>query len=70
MLILKGLKRLLQTIGVLPKSTNDSSSYDDVEKYEASANTELVGEEKNEAINNEGGSKVNPREEFEEKKNC
>lgn len=45
LLILKGLKRLLETIGVLKKREGDSS-YDDVEKYEASAHTELVGESK------------------------
>lgn len=64
LLILKGLKRLLETIGVLKKREGDSS-YDDVEKYEASAHTELVGDSKkqdeSQAIN-EGGSK------FEEKK--
>lgn len=57
MLILKGLRRLLQTIGVLKKSANDNSSYDDVDKYEASAHTELIVEQKNAAINNEGGQK-------------
>lgn len=67
LLILKGLKRLLETVGVLKKREGDSS-YDDVEKYEASAHTELVSEQK-ETIN-EGGSKVKAREDREEKKNC
>ena len=38
LLILKGLKRLLETVGIISKPDRDDY-YDDIEKYEASANT-------------------------------
>lgn len=40
MLILKGLKRLLETVGVLKKPAN-ADEYGDIDKYEACATTEL-----------------------------
>ena len=44
LLILKGLKRLLENLGVLQKPTN-SNQYDDIDKYEACATTELEAKE-------------------------
>ena len=41
LLILKGVKRLLETLGIIKKPVNDDY-YKDIEKYEASANTQLA----------------------------
>lgn len=43
-LILKGLKRLLETLGVISKP--EGVSYDELEKFEPSANTQLVDADK------------------------
>ena len=47
-LILKGVKRLLETLGVIKKG---DGNYDDIEKLEPNATTELI---KSEEIEDEG----------------
>ena len=44
LLILKGLKRMLEQLGVLKQSEN--ADYNDLEKYEASATVELLPKDK------------------------
>ena len=57
MLILKGLKRLLETLGVLKKPEN-ADAYADVDKYEACATAELKLKDEGEGDGNEGGSVI------------
>lgn len=56
-LILKGVKRLLETLGVIKKG---DGNYDDIEKLEPNATTELIKAEEIEdegEIKKEGGKK-------------
>lgn len=56
-LILKGVKRLLETLGVIKKG---DGNYDDIEKLEPNATTELIKSEEIEdegEIKKEGGKK-------------
>jgi hypothetical protein len=55
MLILKGLKRLLENVGVL-KKPEGNDEYADIDKYEACATTELNPDNTTET--NEGGSSI------------
>jgi len=56
LLILKGLKRLLENVGVLNKPEGDDN-YGDIDKYEASATIELKPENDT-ADTHEGGSAI------------
>lgn len=57
-MILKGLKRLLETVGVLKKPEGDDG-YADIDKYEACATTELKPQDEGTAdTHEEGGSAI------------